>query len=387
MLCTLVPKAVVDDVREQVRIMLHAENRITPKDASVPARSRLTLRLNEFALWKNRKRPLDHGVVYEQLSRIISKDAESAAHGLPESARKSCTLDDLVNIMWNAAVAETKRKVRPPIWSQGALWPVLRVVVAEAKVKLIAAGITDKHEDLIKKGLRRAIRNDHISFINDAVAGAGSEPSVYAWTTVGDPEDHRSGRTILSGLSADERLAIQLAQSSKRAAAADVRSPWDAGRLRIVDYHQYMSRESLPDELKLPTGFNDPVTIDGYNWAMKFHEDHPLDWRSQLARNLAFLVAKMLPNVFVPGPEERDAEIVKALEVVDPHDDSLAISIIRQVPWIAKPGSRGVSDFPSTYAIAALLFLSYIHPQSSFLQNPNKNHKAWHNKHSESYPL
>ncbi|TFK81545.1 hypothetical protein K466DRAFT_568959, partial [Polyporus arcularius HHB13444] len=136
---------------------------------------------------------------------------------------RSCTLDDLVNRVYLVALAQTKHNIGSPIWSQGTLWPVLRVIVTEAKIKLIQASILNAkgHEQCIKKALRWAFLDAHIFLVPDAIAGASHEPTVCAWTMVGNPEDHQSGRTISSVRSPDEQLAIRLTQSGKQVAAAD----------------------------------------------------------------------------------------------------------------------------------------------------------------------
>ena len=391
-ICSIAINAYIDDVRTLVSNFVTADKDRILNEEGHPGRAWLKVRLDELRHWMKEARPLGwkagDRTTYHRLSRIVSPTRDDVIEGLPRSRTGSCSPRDFVDALYKVGMADTLQAVRPPVWSRGTAWSVLRTAIAQATLRLPANMSDEERVEEIKSALTHCVRRAGISFFPDVRQAGQRDPAPDAWTLMGLPDSVRSNLRSNNGASVDERLEIGLARASQRALANDVHAPWTTTEVDIMQYHAYVDRPTLPDDFDYDEADLencDPFTVKCYEWANDQLRNHTGEWRCRLAIHLAFLISKLTPCVFWPAKGKVIEDTKDALQKTSNMDEATAL--FRLLPWVKRDNIKGLSA-SLLFSQAAVYFLNWIHEQSPLrkhLRMPATRPDImgpWHHKHS-----
>ena len=383
--------AYVQDVVELVRSAFESEASAIDSDETNPGRIWLQTRKSELAKWQDQDYPLDWGdsqATYQRLTRILSAARQDIPNGLPKSARGSTTDLDFVARLYKCGTSHGPRGVKSPMWWRSSSLPVMRTAIAEAHIALSHGGRAVDCAQEFQQALRHAVIHAKVRFFPDASSPTSREPSVHSWTFLGQGESARRILDPAQALTQEERIDIELAQHSQTAMDQDVYAPWCTADVEIYRYAKYMDRACMPtdyDPRLCDNDAKDPNVKAGYAWAEKWFREHPEDWRSRLARHLAFLITKLLPHIFwdkdaLPPLQEKMKMLSSAEKC-----RKASIDFARSLAWIERPGTKGVNTPGLYYTQAAMVFLNWIHEESHLRRHLTPSNRAafskWHSKH------
>lgn len=391
-IASIAVQAFVDDVRALVREQFTADLPDWRVD-DASSKAWVASRKADLLAWLSEAHPLtwgSHQSTFARVVRIVTEKPVDIGKGIAPSARGKCSIGDFVNICYKGAISDTLRNVRPPLWTKGSAWPVLRTAVAESKIRLSNSLSDKEHEDQIKAALADAVRVARINFFPDSAVAGHRDPSYLAWTIMGESDASRRRLNPDNAVSVTERLSIQLAQASQAAMSTDVNAPWSVADVEIQAYHLCIKRECLPDDYSIAAAQVDSagdLVKQSYNWADMFLKRYPIDWRSKLAKNLAFLISKMTPNVFADKDDVNKAK-AELTQVSANNRLRVGIELARAMRWVSRP-QNGTTDSAQYYSQAAIFFLCWIHDKSPLRveidrpSRPNAGVATWLSKHSE----
>lgn len=388
-MCRIPIAVFLNDVRTLVGNALDADDAKTTTDKSDPERVWMTTRKKEFKVWKKLERPLTWGDMtsdpYWMLARIVCRKRGEYSQGLPHSVTGSCSPRDFVDKLYSGSTAATMNGVRSPLWSRGLAWSAFRTCIAQCIFRVSPAATPAEAEEDIKNALETCVREAGINFFPDLTERRQRDPTPGGWTLIGLPNSARTNLNAGAAMSHEERMDLKLMQTAKAARTRDKNAAWSTKTTSLDEYHQFVSHDSLPVDFDLSDATNavdDELTIKWYDWAKKFLASHPGDWRGRLARHLAFLIAKMAPNVFWPtGGTPQVRERLKALGDRAPEE---TIGMFRELEWMQRDNVKGFS--PSLYfSQAVVVFLCWIHEDSPLRKHveahSGEGMTVWHKKH------
>lgn len=391
-ICSIAIKAYIEDVRTLVSNFVTAEKNRILADERHPGRAWVKVRLEDLRHWMKDTRPLGwragDRTTYHRLSRIVATTRDEVMDGLPRSRTGSCSPRDFVDALYKVGMADSLQAVRPPIWSRGTAWSVLRTAIAQCTLRLPADMSDEERAEEIKSALTDCVHRAGISFFPDVREPGQREPGPDGWTLMGLPNSVRSNLQSSNGASVEERLEIGLARASQHALANDTHAPWTTTEVDIMQYHAYVDRHTLPDDFDYDEADIedcDEFTIGCYDWANKQLRNHTGKWRCRLAIHLAFLISKLTPCVFWPAKGQVIEDTKLALKKTGNIHEATAL--FRSLPWVKRNNIKGLS--PSLFfSQAAVYFLNWIHEESPLrkhLRTPAKSPDimgSWVSKHS-----
>ena len=359
-----------------------------------PGRTWLKTRKTELAAWLKSQHPLSWGSRgaarnnYHSITRFLASSPQEITDGLPHSSLGSCSRAEFVAKIFKMAFSETRAGIRPPIWSKGSFWVVLRTAMAEGLSRIDGPDADSE----LQAALMTAVSEYDINFFPDSPNRGDREPSYRAWTMLGLPDSARRSLTGTAARTAEEQWNLQLAKKSQAVMNADVHASWVTTEVEIQQYHRYMKRQSLPSDFDWraaqANASADPKVAESYHWADGHLRQHINDWECRLALHLAFLLSKMLPRVFATKDDRARA---KALfqNVPSGKKQEESIAIARSMAW-SETDVKGLS--PSHYFSQAVVFFScWVHEESPVRQalaaGQTNQLKAWNTKHSKSARL
>ena len=399
-LAEVVIDAFVLDVVELVRLTVKAAKDDAENHPERYDGDWVKARWDSFCRWEKSKQPLDYGPhreTFPLLVRALSRSEEDPIHGLPQGNVKSISIGDLARSIHDICRrAEVRQMIRPPVWRDGVLPAVARMAIANAHSRMGPSLSEEDKRSQIVKFVSEALIERNVHFFPNGPDNGHPTPSTSTWTYLGNrpsPADRANNQLETVG----ERRLRLCDDQALLASQADVHGPWSILECNIESFANYMGHDCLPDEW----GYATDTSISGndlvrpvYEWAAQRLKNPNLDWRTRLAVTLAFLVSKLTPDVFCPDSSKtKEFPILKTvladLRTIRPSTRKQSINILRQLPWVEKPGRRGVSLRQLYFTQASVVILAWIDPKSAIRkelalrQNKNPLISIFNSKHSQ----
>lgn len=394
----IVSDAFVRDVKALVAAALKSETVDILNDPTHELYDWARRRKAAHKSWASSLSPLNFGpgmATLGELVRVISRTPEDIAQALPHSNINHSSVESFVDRLLTWAVSNWKP--RAPLSKTGSCGVVLRTIIQETDRYLQAYTVAERKLEL-KKALVTSFVSGEVHFIPDALpnpAGYGSpshQPSIHAWTVLGDAPDARSLNPS-QARSHDERVTLQLAESSRALAQADVRAPWYIERVLIQHISKNSARLVLPMDWSIEearrsaTGF----VLVAYNYAQSRFEEDIQHWTCQLAITLAIMLSKSIPFLFFA--KNQPQSILSLIASQQPTNSANCIKAFRSVPWTALPGpAKGLSNMPLYLTQVAVCLLAWIDENSPLrigLANKTLTGQLsiWNSKHGTPFTL
>lgn len=362
----------------------------------------INVRWDSFCQWEAATDRLDYGVESETfvlLARALTKNEDDPIRGLPASNLKSISVGDLARSIHDICLrAETRQQIRAPVWRDGNLAAVARVAIANAHNRIGRSASDQEKGDQIIKFLTKALSTRNVRFFPDTPPGGGPNPSIDAWTYLGNrPNAKDIANNRLETIGA--RRTRLWEEQGRIASLADVNSHWSILDCTIESFATYISHACLPEEWdykreKSITGNSQILPV--YEWAAERLSNPNADWRTRLAVALAFLITKLTPNhVFCPDSSKGNeypilTSVSTYLGQLVPATRHHSITILRQLPWISKPNRGGTIDRSLYFTQASVVILAWIDPASPIRKDlalraaKNTRISIFNTKHSTS---
>ena len=285
-------------------------------------------------------------------------------------SRENSTTEELGKKLVSMAKASSPR-VKAPLVNGGLLHVTLSVALERLIRETAGYWKEEEAEDALKEALGRALVARKVEIVPHHAPAEGQS----RWSAA----DPRWWMKLCPPLQVErvshEELSVQ--EKEVQEAAEKERTPW---KLPTKPQHVtwFLKKEVLPEEwslAKASLGTPGSVTYRTYHWVQNNYDGEDPLHRMALLWSIMF--SWVLPRVGVP----------EALSVEYTEDETLATSLLRDIPWEVPARKGTVAPLPYVVMVTCVI-ISFFEPESPLRvhlgQNDNKLGEPWTNKHSTS---